>query len=996
MVCALVLLATVPATAQDLRPTLSQFKHRSWTREDGAPGAVHAIAQTPDGFLWLGTSRGLYRFDGVTFEKAGVAAGSQLENIGVSHLIVGRDGTLWAGLFDGAGVAVLRGGQLHDMHMPDPPMMITDLVEGRDGSIWAVWGGLENRLARYVDGRWQKMDAVSHLPAGQIIGIVVDADGTLFVSLTARGGGGGVLAYLPRGAARFRRSPHRGLATASLARDCAGRLWAAGRTGTYPLDPYSDGNVSGAARYAAVPGLRVAAITFDRWGGIWGTTRTVGVFHVAAPWERSEVERFTAADGLSADSTRSLLVDREGTIWIGTGEGLDQFRRVPVVLEAGVEADIVHGNIMADGDGGTAYITSHGRLFAIDGSARPRMILSGFPSESVICPARTGGVWLGGQSSVRRVGPAGEVRGRWQSGNVYNCLEDRRGRLWLATGDGLQLLENGRLQSLDGAQTKGDVWDMALDPDYDLAFSLNQTGLVRVRGRAMTYLAPERLAVGPIGAMASDSRGLYVSGARGMLRIRGNRIDRIDSARAPWLAGARAVMRTADGETWILNDDGISVLSSAALDRGFDDPSSAIARRLYDSRDGLPGGPQHIGFRGGQLAAGSDGRRWFTTRAGLVRLDGLHAVDRTPPPVAIRMLSGGGVAVRDPQISVLPKGTRTVTIAYSALSLAVPERVRFRYRLEGIDEDWVDPGARREANYANLPPGTYRFNVIAASDAGVWNREGAVASFTIPPTFLESPTFHILLLLGAVALLWLAYSLRMQAVTARVRLRMTERLRERERISRDLHDTFLQSVQALILRFQLAADELPRGAASRGALENALDQADQVMAEGRERLHDLRASEKASAIEIALRELVERQHFDSRVESCVLTSGEPRPLHPLVATEAVNIAREALFNVWRHARGDRVEVLIGFDAHQFVVRVRDNGTGIDPDVLGAGGRAGHFGLAGMRERARGVGGELAIDAAPGSGTDVSFVVPATLAYRLAEAPRGRLWRCRRD
>ncbi|MBA16358.1 MAG: hypothetical protein CMN73_08375 [Sphingomonas sp.] len=989
-------MVTLPATAQDLPPTLSYFKHRSWTGEDGVPGAVHAIAQTPDGFLWIGTGRGLYRFDGVTFEKAGFAPGSRLENAGVSKLIVGRDGTLWAGLFDGAGVAVLRGGQLHDTGMPDPPMMITDLAEGRDGSIWAVWGGLDNRLTRYADGRWQKMDAVSRLPSGQIIGIVVDAGGTLFVSLTARSGSGGVLAYLPPGARQFRRSPHRQLATASLARDRAGRLWAAGRTGTYPLDPYDDGSVSGAAFHAAVPGLRIAAITFDRWGGIWGATRTVGVFHIAAPWERSEVERFTAADGLSADSARSLLVDREGTVWIGTGEGLDQFRRVRVVPEAGVEADIVHGNIMANGDGGPGYVTSHGRLFIIRGSDRPRMILRGFSPESVICPARTGGVWLGEPSSVRRIGPEGQVRGQWRSANVYNCLEDRRGRLWLATGAGLQLLEAGRIRTLHGALVKGDVWDMALDPDYDLAFSLNQTGLVRVRDLAMTYLAPERLAIGPIGAMASDSHGLYVSGARGILRIRGNRIARIDAARAPWLADARAMMRTPDGETWVLNEDGISVVSSAELDRGFDDPSAVMTRRLFDRRDGLPGGPQHIGFRGGQLAASSDGTRWFATSSGLVRVVRPGDIDRTPPPVAIRMLSGGGMEIRDPESSVLPKGTRTVTIAYSGLSLAVPERVRFRYRLEGIDDDWVDPGARREAYYANLSPGTYRFQVIAASDTGVWNREGAVASFTIPPTFLESRIFHFMLLLGAVLLLWLAYSLRMQVVTARVRLRMTERLRERERISRDLHDTFLQSVQALILRVQLAVDELPRGARSRGALEDALDQADQVMAEGRERLHDLRASRQASAIEIALRDLIERQNFDSRVESCVVISGEPRPLHPLLGAEAVNIAREALFNVLRHAGADRVEVLVWFDLHQFVVRVRDNGIGIDPDVLRAGGRTGHFGFAGMRERARGVGGELAIEAAPGGGTDVTFAVPAALAYRSADAPRRRFRIRRRD
>jgi signal transduction histidine kinase len=316
----------------------------------------------------------------------------------------------------------------------------------------------------------------------------------------------------------------------------------------------------------------------------------------------------------------------------------------------------------------------------------------------------------------------------------------------------------------------------------------------------------------------------------------------------------------------------------------------------------------------------------------------------------------------------------------------VPERVRFRYKLEQLDADWVDAGGHREAVYNNLEPGLYRFRVIAANENGEWNTTGATLAIEIPPTFFQSWPFKLLCVLIAVALLWLAYSMRLRVVADRIRLRMTERMEERERIARELHDTLLQSVQALTLRFQLAVDDLPKDARVRATLEDALDRADTLIAEGRERVRDLRGVGHGD-IESIVADIIQRQAFDPGVEITMTTTGARRALDPLVLDEATQIASEAIFNVWRHARASRVAIDISHGAN-FSVRVADNGLGIAREAADRDQQEGHFGLSGMRERARGVRGAVIVRPVAEGGTEVILTVPGSIAYRGGERRRG--------
>ncbi len=413
----------------------------------------------------------------------------------------------------------------------------------------------------------------------------------------------------------------------------------------------------------------------------------------------------------------------------------------------------------------------------------------------------------------------------------------------------------------------------------------------------------------------------------------------------------------------------------------FDDPTYSPAYHLYDQADGLPGVAQQ-GWYSPTVVTGADGRIWLVSNTGVAFFADKTMRNNLPPPVTILSVTAQGTAYSTARRLALPKGTSSLAIAYTAASLSVPEKVRFRYLLEGLDPGWIDAGAQREAVYNNLGPGDYRFHVIAANEDGVWNMDGATLEVEIPPTFVQSWPFKLVCAMPVIALLSLAYSMRLRVVANRIRMRMAERMDERERIARELHDTLLQSVQALTLRFQLVVDDLPKGAQARATLEEALDQADMVIAEGRDRVRDLRARRDCD-LERTIAAIIKRQAFDPGVEITMTTTGMPRPLDPLVLDEATRIASEAIFNIWRHAGANRVAIDIGH-GENFTLRLADDGIGIAQEVAAKGHREGHFGLAGMRERARDLGGALVVRALPEAGTEVLLTVPGYIAYKTVE------------
>jgi signal transduction histidine kinase len=420
-------------------------------------------------------------------------------------------------------------------------------------------------------------------------------------------------------------------------------------------------------------------------------------------------------------------------------------------------------------------------------------------------------------------------------------------------------------------------------------------------------------------------------------------------------------------------------MQAQAFARSLSDPAYDAPVRIFGPSDGLLS--RHASQSWRSLVQGGDGRLWLATATGTAWIDPAGIpINRLAPSLAITKLEGRGVLERDPTAVQLKAGTSDLAISFSALSLGSPERVQVRYRLEGHDEDWVDPGQRRQAFYTNLRPGSYRFQVIAANEDGIWNRNGATLSFTIAPTFLQSIWFKFLCAIGVLGLASAAYLLRMRQVTAKLRDRFQIRIAERERIARELHDTWLQGVQGLMLSFQSVANRLPADSALRASVDGTLDRADNLIVDGRRRLRDLRRRAADTDLGQALADSA-REVISSQSEARITIEGTQRPLDPTVAEELLRIAEEAMRNAVQHGDDVEIEVALVYARLELRLVIRDDGPGLPDDVLATGQRSGHFGLQGMQERAERIGARLEISSQPRRGTEVRITLPSLRAYR---------------
>jgi signal transduction histidine kinase len=534
--------------------------------------------------------------------------------------------------------------------------------------------------------------------------------------------------------------------------------------------------------------------------------------------------------------------------------------------------------------------------------------------------------------------------------------------------------------------------NLLADPDGGVLISPSDSTLVNVDSGSTPRVVLERdPRLGQIISIAKTSKGIIGRGGSALVLVGANGPRYLPLGQIPQFHGLNGLMELPDGTAWGFGPAGILRFRTDELVAAFGSPSSSVPTKIYDYNDGLtaPG----TSILPNTVAAGGDGRLWFATDSVVVMLDSKRlATNATLPGVQITALVADGTTTRDPSSATLPAGNRELQIKFSALSLSKPLKSQVRYRLEGFDKDWIDPALRREAFYTNLDPGDYRFRVIAANDDGVWNQEGATLPFTLPPTFLQSIWFKLLVGLAILLLVAFAYRLRLRQITARLQSRFDARIGERERIARELHDTLLQGFQGLMLRFQAAANRVPVPEV-RASLDDALERADAVLIEGRARVRDLRsASERAEVGQRLLALAGTIVEGDApRVE--LETEGAQRPLHPLVLEEALRIAEEAMRNTVRHAEAANLHLWISHRRSEFTLCIRDNGKGIPSHTLAAGSRSDHYGLVGMHERARQIGGELRIRSSEETGTEVVLVVPARAAY--ADQGRGLFGMLRR-
>ena len=974
------------AQAEQPVASIRGLLHEKWTAERGAPPGVQALARARDGFLWLGTDTGLFRFDGVRFEHMPTLKVEENNEGAVSALFAKPNGDLWIGYQSGR-IALLRSGRLIDVSPKQSEVWIYQLLQAHDGTMWAVTGTKGAVLLRYSNGKWTDVDQKFGIGGRGTFSLALTPDGWIWLRDGQR-----ILAISDDGK-RAREAAR--LTAAMLTQEFAlavgtdGRLWTSSPLGGTRRF-LERGEAAGPRKIIKsirwrVPVTSTRRMIFDSAGNIWSASSNAGITYIGAPQGAQPTEeRFTRADGLSTDNANVVLADSQGNVWVGTSAGLDRFRRPGIEQVTSIPARSPFGYGLFELSDGLYAIDSDS-MYRIDRSGAARPILSGLLNPMAVCEDAVRSLWLVTYNGMfRRNGVKfGRAPEPAERSSVLDCVRTNDGRLWFNRTDGGLQHFNGR-EWVEGPFRDGGkpqlIGPMVAAPEGGMLAYARGKGLFHIDVLGVRLLSDlSEIPSGSITAFVRRGNTMLIAAPPYLARYNKGRLTVLRQS-YPWLRGVSGMVEGLDGNLWLISRSGIVSVSLADLDRAFANPRHKLEPRIRGAEDGLPGSAVPFASHNG-AGRSADGTLWFVTADSIVRVDpGQLVRNSRPAPVKITALAFADSIARDPSSAVLPAGTSRLEVNYTALDLADPTQLRFRYMLEGVDDDWIEADDRREASYTNLKPGSYRFHVIAANSDGVWNRRGATLDLEIRPTFFQSWPFRLMCVIIALILGSVAYMMRLRHVTERLSSRFEDRIAERERIARDLHDTLLQSFHGLVLHFQVAADRLARQQPALEAIDDALRRADRVLSESRDRVYELKTDFDRGDLTGTWSATAAALTLDSATRFSIVTEGEAVPLHPIVTDEVGLIGDEAIRNAYRHAGATQIGVVLTYNRRHLRLLVRDNGSGM-PAALGQVPEVpGHFGLAGMRERARRVGGSLEIVTSEGSGTQVILSVRARAAY----------------
>ena len=961
---------------------ISQYGHNMWRIQDGyLPGPPEAISQTADGYLWIGTHAGLVRFDGVRFVPWTSGTGDKLPSDQIHYLLGARDGSLWVGT--AAGLARWKDGILTTYK--NLPNSIWGIVEDHDGDIWiARWDSGDGRgpLCRIRDSEVRCFGRNDGIPLSTATELALDSSGNFWIS-----GNEGLCKWKPGSSAVYF---HRELASSgylmgvdALSVLDESQVWIGvqQRNGNLQLQELNHGEwTPHPLPNAQGPPPSTNRIFRDPEGALWIGTASNGIYRIFG----NKTDHFSNADGLSSDSVVRFFQDREGTLWVATTKGIDSFRDMAVVsysIKEGLASD----------------------------------------SVSTVLASRLGGVWIGGaealgflkQDNLSAIRTNRGLPGR----DITTMFEDSRGRLWIGVDSRLSVLDHGDFLAIDKPggsslgivlgiteDTTGNEWaittgklfrienlkvrqeinlpepcfSIASDPAGGLWLGCEHGDLAHYStNRSETFPRVSATAIRQV--LPEPGGGLWALSENALIWWKNNKSAALTIRNGLPCDELYAAVKDDAGSLWLYARCGLFSVATSQLAMWRENPSNQVRVELLDVYSGAQPGMTPLQP---QATRSLDGRLWFANNNFVQTFDPRKRPRNAfPPNVVVEGIEANGVSYRIQHDLRLPALIRNLNIDYTALSFVVPQKVRFRYMLEGRDTSWQEAGVRRQAFYTDLPPGSYRFHVIACNNDGVWNETGAQFAFTIPPSFTQGTWFKAICFFGFVALVYSAYRLRVMQVTTQLRARMYERLAERERIAQDLHDTFFQGIQGLLLRFHTATSQLRNDEPARQIFEETLKQSDRVMLEGRELVLDLRATvSEPTDLPTALADFGDGMRQGGSRDFKVVVVGSARPLHPVVFEELFKIGKEALGNAFRHSGAGSIEAELNYDASELRLRIRDDGAGIDSTILRQGHRDGHFGLPGMRERALRVGAHLDVWSRAGLGTEVELRIAGGIAY----------------
>lgn len=1041
--------ASASSTTQTVRlPVVAggdiRFAHISrgiGTEEGISRARVEQTAQDDQGFIWFATTRGLYRYDSYRFrlfrhdpQNPGSLSGNYLRT-----MFKDRSGNLWIACDEFADRYDSARETFTHFHLPSPAW---DFSQDREGMLWiGTTAGLirldpsSGQMVRFE----HRQDDQTSLGSNLVTATFEQKDGTFWVANRA-----GIDVFDRRTGKviqHFQVGPEPDAQVYGFLEDHAGVLWVAYGfwNGLATIDRKA-GKVTGYSFFDGPAGnprtSGVHAIREDERGAIWLATDSRGLFRLDR--DRKQVVRYrdepSDRDSLGASGLVSLFEDREGNMWVGTaGNGADRFSPVPTPFRT-IRHEPGNSNSLRGNYVTAAYPDSYGALWIATNDVLNKLdrktgkftfyIDHLFSSTYVtaIAEDRTGALWFGTlQDGLNRMDPrTGRVKTYRNNpadphslgdNHVSSFLIDRAGTLWVGTVDTINAFDpaaDSFRVYRPGVVGIGGYRGLTQDSDGTIWAATTLDGLHRLdpkTGKFFIYRhdprQPRSLSSNQVMELCLDHNGnLWVATDSGL-----ERFDRPTGTFKVWHESdglpndsVTSVLEAPGGELWISTENGLSRFN----------PSTGTFRNYYDS-DGLL---QNEFIAYNTAAKSADGEMFFCSSNGVTSFFPQQVIDKPDaPPLRLTdfRLFDRPVPIGDgsplAQSILLARSLRLAhdqnlfSLEFSALSYRSPDRTRYRYKLEPLNREWIETDStRRSVTFTPLAAGKYVFRIQARTSRGMWGENEAATQILILPPWWGTWWFRSAFALGILGLLWTLYRYRLHKLAHEFDLRLEERLR----IARDLHDTLLQSFHGLLPRFQAVVNLLPgRAGEARQMLEGALDDAARAVTEARDTVQGMRSatvltSNLTVAIEGMGHQLRERESASNGATPTfsVDVEGATRELHPILRDEVCRIAGEALRNAFHHAQAGRIEVEIRYDPRRFRLRVRDDGIGIDSSIVSQGGLPGHWGLRGMRERAKAAGGHLEVWTEKGAGTEVELTIPGALAYAADERRRFRLFQPR--
>ncbi len=937
-----------------------------WREAEGLPQSrIRAITQTSDGYLWLGTDNGAVRFNGASFTAFTVETGSLRDNE-VWALLEDNDDGLWMGTY-GGGLTLFRDGNFTTFTSADglPDDVILQLDKDAEGNIWMATPSGVTRYAKGVFTHFTTKDGLAgnyinalcaHSPKGVLVATGNDLyqfqDGKFTRVTGVVGPGEKVIEHIVAGrdgsiwlsfsAAMVKRWKDDDVTTytdqdnlttgiTAIYEDADGTFWAALGNG---LNKLRDGKFERVSLVTDATGWGVIYSLFgDLEGNLWLGLQANGLGRLRV----KQLSTISTTDGLHNDSTRSVFQDSKGTIWIGTSSGFSTYVRGKIVNYTdidGVRLDSVRS--IAEDPDGNIWIASGGSLLLMkDGK------LSRFPD------------WVG----------------EFEIEVVY---KDSLGRMWIGTnGEGIFLYENGKFtnyQIKDGLASN-QVRSIIYDSRGALWISCFGNGVSKYSdGKFTTYTVSDGLAGNrALSLYEDDERSLWFSTREGLSRLKDGKFSTLTAESGLFVGFIYTILDDGRGNFWFSCAKGLFRVSKADLNAYADGKLSKVSSVDYGVRDGMKTRAFNLGNQPAAWKA-ADGSLMFCSLKGLVIVDPARILSSNYiPPVYIEDI----LINREKQslngVSQIPIGTGEVEIHFAGVSFFAPEKLRFKYMLEGFDPDWVEAGTRRFAYYANLAPGNYRFRVIAGNVDGAWNEAGASYDFYLQPHFYQTRWFIALIVIAVLLFVGMLYRFH----TLEIKARYAAVLEERKRIAIEIHDTLAQNLAGIALQLDsvtMQSADLPDS--QRKMLDQAGDLTRYSLSEARRAVSQLRSDEMDRRdLVVVLPEIANKMVVNTRIQVNIKITGSPRKLNPVTEKNLLRIFQEAMANAVKHSDAHRIEVELNYGIDKLIMRVADNGKGFDSNNT-VPLSVGHYGLIGMRERAERIGGELTLSSEPGKGTEL--------------------------